>query len=146
MCGASAATSSGSIDAPAQGRRADTQPCRRVPLPVDLRTPRHRQPRGDGLRDGSRGDAHRRHPRGRGRRRDRAARAVRAAADGSRDPVDPERFACDIAERVNELVADPSKAQNMGEAGRRRAIEHFAWPAIAAQTLALYEQVTNRAD
>ena len=27
--------------------------------------------------------------------------------DGSRDPVDPERFARDIAERVNELLADP---------------------------------------
>ena len=27
----------------------------------------------------------------------------------------------------------------MGEAGRRRAIEHFAWPAIAAETAALYD-------
>ena len=26
----------------------------------------------------------------------------------------------------------------MGEAGRRRAIEHFGWPAIAAETAALY--------
>jgi starch synthase len=61
-------------------------------------------------------------------------------ADGSRDPVDPARFAGDIAERVNELVADPARARRMGEAGRRRAIEHFAWPAIAEQTVELYKR------
>jgi glycosyltransferase involved in cell wall biosynthesis len=33
----------------------------------------------------------------------------------------------------------------MGEAGRRRAVEHFAWPAIAAETAALYERVLGRA-
>ena len=66
-------------------------------------------------------------------------------ADGSRDPVDPERFARDIAERVNELLADPARARRMGEAGRRRAIEHFAWPAIAAETAALYRQLLEHA-
>jgi alpha-maltose-1-phosphate synthase len=65
-------------------------------------------------------------------------------ADGSRDPVDPERFASDIAERVNELLADPARARRMGEAGRRRAIEHFGWPAIAAETVALYERLLER--
>jgi alpha-maltose-1-phosphate synthase len=63
--------------------------------------------------------------------------------DGSRDPVDPDRFARDIAERVNELVADPARAQRMGEAGRRRAIERFAWPAIADQTVALYRRLVQ---
>ena len=29
----------------------------------------------------------------------------------------------------------------MGRAGRQRAVEHFAWPAIAAQTVAVYESV-----
>ena len=58
--------------------------------------------------------------------------------DGSRDPVDPARFARDIAERVNELLADPERAKRMGEAGRARAIERFAWSAIAGQTAALY--------
>ena len=43
-----------------------------VRLPVDLRAARHRQPRGDGLRDRGRRDRDRRHPRGRRRRRDRA--------------------------------------------------------------------------
>ena len=38
-------------------------------------------------------------------------------ADGSRDPVDPERFARDIAERVNELLADPARARRHGGGG-----------------------------
>jgi alpha-maltose-1-phosphate synthase len=66
-------------------------------------------------------------------------------ADGSRDPVDPERFARDIAERVNELLADPERARGMGEAGRRRAIEHFGWPAIAAETAELYRRLAEAA-
>jgi starch synthase len=65
-------------------------------------------------------------------------------ADGTRDPVDPERFARDIAERVNALLADPARAQRMGEAGRRRVVEKFAWPAIAAETAELYAQLTER--
>jgi starch synthase len=63
--------------------------------------------------------------------------------DGTRDPVDPARFARDIAERVNALLADPARARAMGEAGRRRAVERFAWPAIAAETAALYERLTE---
>jgi len=61
--------------------------------------------------------------------------------DGSRDPVDPARFARDVAERVNELLADPERARQMGEAGRARAIERFAWSAIAAETAALYREL-----
>jgi starch synthase len=63
--------------------------------------------------------------------------------DGSRDPVDPKRFASDIAERVNELITDPPRAQRMGKAGRQRAIDHFAWPAIAAQTVELYQRLAS---
>jgi starch synthase len=65
--------------------------------------------------------------------------------DGSRDPVDPERFARDIAQRVNELLGDPARAERMGQAGRRRAVERFAWPAIAAETAALYERLLEPA-
>jgi starch synthase len=46
-----------------------------------------------------------------------------------------------FAARVNELVADPARAQAMGDAGRRRAIERFDWNAIARETVAVYEQV-----
>ena len=44
----------------------------------------------------------------------------------------------DIAERVNGLLAEPERAKRMGDAGRARAIELFAWSAIAGETAALY--------
>ncbi len=61
--------------------------------------------------------------------------------DGTGAPRDPERFAADFAERVNALVGDPDRANAMGRAGRRRAIEHFSWSMIAEQTSALYHSV-----
>jgi starch synthase len=60
-------------------------------------------------------------------------------APGSIDPVDPEAFAAAFAQRVNTLLGDPPRAAEMGRAGRRRAIEHFAWPAIARHTVGVYE-------
>ncbi|RCG23974.1 glycogen synthase [Sphaerisporangium album] len=57
-------------------------------------------------------------------------------ADG--EPHDPEAFAAAMARGVNTLLADPAKAAGMGSAGRRRAVEHFSWPAIAARTRELY--------
>ena len=59
-------------------------------------------------------------------------------APGSIDPVDPEGFATAFARAVNALIADPDSARAMGRAGRARAIEHFAWPAIARQTTEVY--------
>jgi starch synthase len=68
-----------------------------------------------------------------------------AARDhGSRDPVDPKSFVTGIADRVNELLADPGRAEEMGRAGRARAVEHFAWPAIAEQTAALYRRLQQQ--
>jgi starch synthase len=61
--------------------------------------------------------------------------------DGTREPVDPARFASDFAARVNELLRDPARAEEMGRAGRRRAIDHFSWRAIAEQTVALYRSL-----
>ncbi|HEX4008570.1 MAG TPA: glycogen synthase [Solirubrobacteraceae bacterium] len=64
-------------------------------------------------------------------------------APGSIEPIDPPAFAAAFAQRVNRLIADPELATMMGRAGRRRAIEHFAWPAIAAQTVTVYESVSG---
>jgi starch synthase len=58
--------------------------------------------------------------------------------DPSRAPRDPNRFARDIAERVNRLLADPDDARRMGEAGRRRAIAEFSWATVAERVRALY--------
>jgi len=61
--------------------------------------------------------------------------------EATHDPRDPRAFAHAIAERLNALVADPDRAAEMGRAGRRRAVERFAWPAIAEQTAALYREL-----
>jgi starch synthase len=59
----------------------------------------------------------------------------------TREPVDPQLFANDLAERVNALALDVSTAQRFGRAGRRRAIEEFSWSSVAKETVALYERV-----
>ena len=56
-------------------------------------------------------------------------------------PLDPDRFARDLAEKLSELLADPDKARRFGEAGRKRVEETFAWSAIADQTIGLYREL-----
>src|SRR4051794_17895090 len=51
---------------------------------------------------------------------------IEQLADGSGTPIEPDRFVHDLAERVNELLADPSRAAEMGKAGRQRAVDHFS--------------------
>lgn len=60
------------------------------------------------------------------------------------DPRDPEKFARDLAGRINQLMADPALCEKFGRAGRKRAEEKFGWPAIALETKALYEQLLAR--
>jgi starch synthase len=66
-----------------------------------------------------------------------------ARDDASAEPVDPDRFATDFAAAVNALLADPDAAREMGRAGRRRVVERFSWPAIARETVAVYERLTG---
>jgi starch synthase len=61
--------------------------------------------------------------------------------DPSRTPRDPERFARDIADRVNRLVDDPAEARRLGRAGRERAVSEFGWPAVAERVHALYRML-----
>ncbi|WP_405093440.1 glycogen synthase [Micromonospora sp. NBC_01392] len=70
---------------------------------------------------------------------------IEQATDGSGTPRDPERFVADLAARMNELLADPARIAAFGAAGRQRAVDHFSWPAIATQTLALYHSVKGGA-
>ncbi|HEY0487388.1 MAG TPA: glycogen synthase [Mycobacteriales bacterium] len=57
------------------------------------------------------------------------------------DPADVEAFEAALAGGLNALVRDPARAAAMGTAGRKRAVEHFAWDAIAQQTLGIYDSV-----
>jgi starch synthase len=58
--------------------------------------------------------------------------------DPSRVPLDPQRFARDIADRVNRLLADPGEARRLGLAGRERAVRDFSWAGVAERVHALY--------
>ena len=60
------------------------------------------------------------------------------------EPRDPEKFARDLAARINQLIADPELCAKFGRAGRKRAEEKFSWAAIAAQTKALYERLLKK--
>jgi starch synthase len=66
------------------------------------------------------------------------------AGDGTGTPLDPDRFITDLAAAITALLRDPSGAAKMGRAGRRRAIEHFSWPAIAERTMQVYRSVLSR--
>jgi len=63
---------------------------------------------------------------------------IEQATDGTGTPLDPDRFVADLAARLNEVVGDPHRARAMGLAGRRRAVEHFSWAAIAERTMEVY--------
>jgi alpha-maltose-1-phosphate synthase len=60
---------------------------------------------------------------------------------GSLQPRDRAGFVAGLAAGINELVRDADRAAEMGRAGRERAVERFAWPAIAEQTSALYRSL-----
>ena len=59
-------------------------------------------------------------------------------------PRDPDKFARDLAARLNDLLADPAKCKVFGLAGRKRAEEKFSWTSIADQTIALYRSLIER--
>ena len=57
------------------------------------------------------------------------------------DPDDAEAFTSALAARIEELLSDPGLAAKMGKAGRERVLRQFGWPAIASQTVKLYESL-----
>jgi alpha-maltose-1-phosphate synthase len=56
---------------------------------------------------------------------------------------DPQGFQRTLANRVNELLADPDRVAAMGQAGRKRAITEFSWSTVAERTLHLYHQLLS---
>jgi alpha-maltose-1-phosphate synthase len=55
------------------------------------------------------------------------------------EATNPEKFARDLATRINELMVDARLREKFGRAGRKRVEEHFSWSAIAEKTKKLYE-------
>jgi starch synthase len=64
--------------------------------------------------------------------------------DGTGTPVDPDRFVADLAAALKDAVSDTSRAERMGLAGRRRAVESFSWASIGDQTIEVYLDVLRR--
>jgi starch synthase len=54
-------------------------------------------------------------------------------------PGDPEV----LAAAISSLVSDPARADAMGQLGRRRVAAEFSWASVAAQTAALYTELTR---
>ena len=57
------------------------------------------------------------------------------------DADDTAGYRARLAKAVNELVADPEKAERYGRAGRQRCVEEFSWTQVAEQTLDIYRKV-----
>ncbi len=55
------------------------------------------------------------------------------------EAINPEKFARDLATRINQLMSDRDLRARFGRAGRKRAEQNFSWSAIAAKTKKLYE-------
>src|SRR4029453_17258195 len=59
------------------------------------------------------------------------------------EATNPEKFARDLAQRVNQLMKDPQLRDRFGKAGRKRVEQHFSWAAMAEKTKALYASLSS---
>jgi glycogen synthase len=57
------------------------------------------------------------------------------------EPTHPEKFAKDLAEGINQLIADESLRNRMAENGRKRVEEKFSWTEIAKEIKNIYESL-----
>jgi glycogen synthase len=60
------------------------------------------------------------------------------------EPVNPDRFARDLAAKINVLMDDDDLRAAFGQAGRKRAEDHFSWRAISEQTRDLYQSLVQQ--
>jgi len=60
------------------------------------------------------------------------------------EPVNPDKFARDLAGKINLLMSNTDLRIRFGKAGRRRAEELFSWKAIARQTRDLYQSLVSK--
>jgi len=64
-------------------------------------------------------------------------------ADGETGLLVPAGEPEPLTAALNTLLSDPDRAAAMGQAGRKRAVAEFGWPAIAAQTADLYAELAH---
>ena len=59
------------------------------------------------------------------------------------EPINPDKFARDLADGVNKVINDSELRESMAKKGRQRVEEHFDWVSIAKQVEELYKSVKN---
>ena len=57
------------------------------------------------------------------------------------EPIDPDKFAKDLANGINKLTNNPELKSTMAKNGRKRVEESFDWKAIAKQVQELYKSL-----
>jgi glycogen synthase len=67
-----------------------------------------------------------------------------ASSEAPFGPADPGRFAVDLAAALSGVLADPERRRRMGEAGRRRVEERYAWSAVASQVVEEYRRIAGQ--
>jgi len=60
-------------------------------------------------------------------------------------PTKPDQFSRDLAAKLSDLLGNPEKCREFGDAGRKRVEEEFSWTAIADQTIELYRSLIHKA-
>ena len=69
---------------------------------------------------------------------------IEQVQDGTGIPVDPDRFVADLTATLTEAVSDRARADRMGLAGRKRAVDSFSWASIGDRTMQVYLDVLRR--
>lgn len=59
------------------------------------------------------------------------------------EPVDPDKFARDLAKGINDVIQNKEMQQSMADKGRKRVEETFDWSAIAKQIETLYKSLKH---
>lgn len=57
------------------------------------------------------------------------------------EPVNPDKFARDLADGINTLINNPTLRETMAKNGRKRVEDYFDWISIAKQTQELYKSL-----
>jgi glycosyltransferase involved in cell wall biosynthesis len=59
------------------------------------------------------------------------------------EPVNPDKFAKDLADGVNKVINNPALKNTMAQKGRKRVEDYFDWISIAKQVEELYKSLKN---
>lgn len=67
--------------------------------------------------------------------------AFKSISEIDHAPRNPENFSHRLANYINHILKNPTKARTMGEKGRQVAVKGFSWQKIARDTINLYKKV-----